>query len=385
MRKLIILVATILFSFFSFPIAHALPITQALPIAHDQTAANSTITLFEPTHRVLDGRFIDDDLATLLDFNGRLGSLIFQPPRGQRIWLIDAALVEEVIAMSRGYSLITGDSGAGTAVAQEWLKQLSAITLGDLIYALPYGNPSWYWIHRLSPHDQNYFLTAGQGRLTTLLARPVNTLSTYPARKYFQLEPEIVEAYKNALLNLQITAIYMPSTQLDNFRLHAASILTASLEKTRREFLARNLTAESYAQIHNVRIVPGRFTVTSAKQELPITIINDFSINVKVNLVVVSLNGKVLVKDIPPITLAANSKTQVLVPITVLTSGIGTLSAGIMTPNGEILGDSVLFPLTLSVISPIATWITTGAAVTLFMAAIIQSIRRIRRNRQARK
>jgi len=33
------------------------------------------------------------------------------------------------------------------------------------------------------------------------------------------------------------------------------------------------------------------------------------------------------------------------------------------------------------VISPIATWITTGAAVLLFIAAMVQSWRRVRRRK----
>ncbi|MEJ0014272.1 MAG: hypothetical protein WDN07_01350 [Actinomycetota bacterium] len=39
------------------------------------------------------------------------------------------------------------------------------------------------------------------------------------------------------------------------------------------------------------------------------------------------------------------------------------------------------YPLKLSVISPIATWFTTGAAILLFIAAGIQSIRRIRKRK----
>jgi len=46
------------------------------------------------------------------------------------------------------------------------------------------------------------------------------------------------------------------------------------------------------------------------------------------------------------------------------------------------LGDSVIYPLSLSVISPIATWVTTGAAILLFAVAIIRNGRRFIRSRR---
>jgi hypothetical protein len=45
----------------------------------------------------------------------------------------------------------------------------------------------------------------------------------------------------------------------------------------------------------------------------------------------------------------------------------------------------VFYPVTLKVISPVATWITTGSAIVLFLSALVQSFRRIRRTRGTRK
>jgi hypothetical protein len=73
---------------------------------------------------------------------------------------------------------------------------------------------------------------------------------------------------------------------------------------------------------------------------------------------------------------------QVMVPITVLTSGSSGLSVEMTTSRGNLVGDPIIYPLKLSVISPIATWFTTGAAIVLFLVATIQSARRIRRRKK---
>ena len=57
------------------------------------------VTITEPTHRQIDGVFIDDELTALLSYSGRLGQLVFNPPRGNRVWFIDAQLIEEVTAI----------------------------------------------------------------------------------------------------------------------------------------------------------------------------------------------------------------------------------------------------------------------------------------------
>ena len=109
---------------------------------------------------------------------------------------------------------------------------------------------------------------------------------------------------------------------------------------------------------------------------------NDFPKKVKIKILVSAMNGKVVVGDIADEDLAPNSKTQVLIPVQVLTSGASQLMVNLHSTTGEALGDAVIYQLSLRVISPVATWLTTAAAVVLFLSAIIQSSRRIRRRRK---
>jgi hypothetical protein len=134
--------------------------------------------------------------------------------------------------------------------------------------------------------------------------------------------------------------------------------------------------------MHLVHLSTGKFTVTSSHQGLPITLTNGFPTDIKVNLKISATNPRVQVTPVTVEKIPANSKIQVMVPITVLTSGASGLNVEVTTSSGQLLGDPVLYPLNLAVISPVATWFTTGAAILLFFAATIQSIRRMRRRKK---
>ena len=363
MKKSLFALMSMLFIFISLPNAQAL----------------SSITLTEPTHRALSGKFLDDELATALAKDGRLGSVVFGDTRGVRNWNIDAALVDEVIAMSAGYTLLSDQPGQGQDVATAWLSQLKRAVGFSSITATAYGSPSGYWIHRLSPHDESYFLSIGALHLQKFFGRPVNSPSSYASTTYFQLPSDVVQSYKDALAMVQATSAFMSSDELEANRLRIASIFYPELSAERRLTLSRDVDMASYTLSHMIKVSPGRFTVTSEHQKLPITIKNSFGAPASVRIYVNSLNERIGVTNPEPLILAANSKTEILVPVDVISSGDTGLEISVKTASGVSLGDSVIYPVSVRVISPIATWITTGAAITLFVAAIIQSGRRMRR------
>jgi len=366
MKRLLALLAAITITFIAAPVAHA----------------NTTIYLTEPSHRQINGEFIDDDLTNSLSFTGRLGQLVFNPPTGERTWVIDPALIDDVTAMASGYTLTSGSAGTGELAAKSWLAQLKLDTRTDTILAMAYGNPSAYWVSQLSPHDANYLLSISQSRLTTLLGVDVTSAATYHSNSHFYLSQADINSIKDDASQFAATASYIDPTKIDTSRLALIRILNPDLTKDRREYLIRDLTSAAFAQMHLVHLGPGKFTVTSAHQNLPITLTNGFPLDVKVNLYVIPTNLKVEVGSLPQVVIPAKSKIQVMVPITVLTSGTSGLNVELTSTHGNLLGDSVIYPLQLSVISPIATWFTTGAALVLFIAATIQSIRRIRRRQR---
>ena len=349
------------------------------PIAN---AASVEITISEPTHRQIDGEFIDDDLTALLSYGGRLGQLVFDPPRGIRTWFIDAQLIEEVTAMTSDY-VISGDvKGVGGEIAKSWLNQLNAISRSDQISALPFGSPSAYWVSKLSPGKSDFYLSYGAKRLTALLNRQVNQMADYPQLAYPKLKNSTVNSYKKAQQVLALNSTYMTLEEVEKFRGQSAAVLHPQVIDSNRTALASDLLSSSYALSEKIRLAPGRFTVTSSKQNLPITLVNDFPNPAKVKLRIETLNGKVLVGSVPDQVVDGESKIQIMIPVEVVTSGKSTLVVSVFSDQNKQLGKPVFYPITLQVISPIATWITTGGAIVLFLSALIQSFRRIKKKRQ---
>jgi len=354
----------------------------SLPVLTSSAEASTTILITEPTHRQIAGEFIDDELTTSLGVTGRLGELVFNPPLGTRTWIIDPALVEEVTAMASGYTLTSGVAGTGQLVATSWLNQLDRVTKSDRVIALAIGNPSKYWVSQLSPHEINYVLNISQSRLATILGRSIEPNAVYVSNSHFTLSSTDIATIKSDSDYFAQTASFVDPATIDTYRLSLIKILNPHLSTDRRAYLIRDYTRAAFNQIHLVHLSPGKFTVTSTHQNLPITLTNGFPNSVKVNLYAIPTNPKVEVGNLPQVVIPAKSKVQVMVPITVLTSGTSGLNVEMTSTGGELLGDSVYYPLQLSVISPIATWFTTGAAIVLFVAASFQSIRRIRRRQK---
>ena len=349
-------------------------------------AQSSLLFITAPSHSQIDGLFLDDQLALDLAPTGAIGSLLYPSTNRSTRWEVDPALIEEATVMSNGYKVL-GDSknsdGTGRDVATAFLARVSALAQLGQVDAMVYGNPSEYWVTRLTPHEHTYILSASQVRLATLLKSSVGAPLNYVSTKYFSLPSQSVVDLRNDYAVIQNNAIYMAPDDLDSARLSLVRLLNPQMSTSRRSALVDDLNSSATKLNQSIRLAPGRFTVTSSSQKLPITVINDFPGNAKVDLIISSLNERVGVDDIRGIEVNGRSKVQVMVPVEVLTSGTSGLSIAIHNSKGETLGEPQLYSLNLKVISPIATWITTGAAVILFFAALLQSLRRIRKRRSS--
>jgi hypothetical protein len=349
-------------------------------LSFQSSYAVNQITLVAPSHRTLDGKFINDDLATALGYDGELGKLIFSPTPGPRIWIIDPALIDEVSSMATGYKLESNTVGEGETVAQIWLSRLKSISRFDPIIAAPYGSPSGYWIHRLDPHDESYFLSVGVAKLQTFFAKSVSLSATYLNNHWFKLPTSAIDSFTGAIQTIKATGSFMSPSDLEKYHLRIAAILNPTVNRNLREVLTKDIDANMAAINNKIRLASSKFTVTSQHQKLPITVINDFDNQATIKLDVEALNSKVSVPtSAQTITVTGKSKLQVFIPVSVVTSGQSVIQVTVKNAQGMALGDSVQYKLSLSVISPIATWFTSIAAIALFVGAVIQSLRRIRR------
>jgi Ni,Fe-hydrogenase III small subunit len=93
------------------------------------------------------------------------------------------------------------------------------------------------------------------------------------------------------------------------------------------------------------------------------------------------MNSRIQVADIKTITVAAKSRQQILVPVDVIAPGSTIVLAQLMNSRGQLVGQVSNLTITSTIIDSRVAWFTTGAAVLLFMGAVTQSVRRVRRSR----
>ena len=75
----------------------------------------------------------------------------------------------------------------------------------------------------------------------------------------------------------------------------------------------------------------------------------------------------------------AGSKRQLEMVVDVVAPGQTVVAATITDSEGDEVVPPALLTLNSTVIDPKVTWFTTGAAILLLLAAVAQSVRRVRR------
>ncbi len=332
-------------------------------------AANNEIRLIESTHRDIAGKFLNEDLSTVLSRNGRLGKLVFSPVSKPRIWIIDAALIDDVQAMPKE-----------SLVAKNWLSQLRAVTSQDEVMAIAYGHPNNSILKTLAPSELNYYYSASTARLEKILGRKVD-INQSILWDNSDVASEVVDLYNLNRRAVALMSSVIPASELDPWRASLAKLLAPATTRDLSQILNSANMQLTYEE-NRLRIVPGKYRLTSQKENVPITLVNDFALPVKIQLNLLALNSRIRVGSVESITLAPNSKTQITIPVTIIAPGVTSILAQMVNPQGDAINSSVIFKLNVSVISPVVAWFTSGAAILLFLAALTQSVRRVRRSRK---
>ena len=345
-------------------------------------AANAAtiVVISEPTHRLSDGVFFDDLLAQKLAPSGELGSLIYYRGSGVKIWQVDPATISEISAMSNGYGVQDGAVASGQIIATQWLEQFKKVTKFERVLSLPYGNPSGYWIDQISKDNSSYFKAVSEITLGSILGKATDGITPYSSEQQ-SISKTTVNVFKYAQRQINLLTSLVDQKDLVAEQLRLMQLLNPDIEAKKLSALVADFDQSITKMRSKLQIKSTKFTVTSENEELPITIVNDFDSNVKLKLSTRAINSKVEVAPVEIIELAPKSKQQVLLPIQVLAPGDSKLLAQLTNLDNKPVGYPVYINLKLSVISPVATWITSGAAVLLFIAILIQSVRRVRRRK----
>ncbi len=343
------------------------------------TAATPVVRIVDTPHRNFDGTFRDNELATTLTPEGRLGKALFQS-NTTATWVIDAYLIDEVIDMSDGYTFNGKEDVVGASIAQIWLQQLRIATVGNPIVALPYGNPDASLARKLAPSEINFYSTLGERKLENFFDRPVISQNGWGSGKS-RLDSQFQEFYRNERSLLLGLGKVVDIPEITNLRQRLGIVLNPLLSNDDRAYFSYSARAAVRDVSSKLKVVSGRYQLTSETVKVPLTLVNKFDTDTVISLSLIPMNSRVQVENLNNITLPAKSQIQISVPFRVIASGSTLVLAQFMTPQGTRVGEISKLNLSLTVIDSKVTWFTTGAAIVLFLGAIAQSVRRIRRSR----
>lgn len=342
-------------------------------------ADTPVVRIVDTPHTNFDGSFIDNKLAQELTSGGKLGKLIYSE-RAEVTWVIDAALIDEIIDMSNGYTFNKKEDLVGQNAAQAFLNRLSFITVGDPIVALPYGNPDAAAVRAISPGELDLYSKVAQAKLESYFGKPVisqngwgigrSRLDIYSRARYRENRAIIAGLSRN-----------VKDPEISQFRVRLGRLFNPLLNSKERTYFSTSAIAESEKITSKLRVVSGRYQLTSQSVKVPITLINNFDTATTLNLSLIPMNSRVQVENINNVLIPPHSRIQLSVPFRVIAPGNVIVKAQFMTPKGEMVGVQSKLNLSLTVIDSRVAWFTTAAGVALFLGAVAQSVRRFKRGR----
>lgn len=345
------------------------------------------IRLVTEPNRNFSGYFYNDDLATRLAPTGDIGKLVFYPANRPRIWVVDTAFIDDVIAMKDEYKigLESGEKipGVGSDIAANWLNQFSFISSNDQVVVLPYGNPAYRLLKNYAPGELNFYYSNANKRLASFLTRAVisdksGKYSTGSLKSDNSLREDYAEN-RRALTNLNRV---VDAPELTTLRLQMARLLNPNIDKEFRNRLLKSADKEVTRSARKLRVISGRYRLTSVEVKLPITIVNNFSTPVKVSLELLPRNSRIQIVGVSDVSIEPYSKKQLSLPANVITPGTVTVAARLIDEKGVPITKYSQLNLNLSIVDSRVAWFTSSAAVLLFVAATLQTVRRVRRSKK---
>jgi hypothetical protein len=343
-------------------------------------ASNEIVRITSPLNQSFTGEFRDDSFAQSLLPSGELGKLVFRSMARDRTWVIDAALIDAITAMTTEYKVLSDEDPAAGDAALSWLDRLKVVTAGNEVISLAYGNPDIELAKILAPSELTQYVLFGKARLETLLGRSVTADTDHSwnvgkSRLSFT-ERKIYGENRRALTRLSRV---VTSEEVSNLRARLAQLLSPNIDRQSRAFFTSNATEAVDAVVNKLRINSGNYQVTTSFVKLPVTVINDFDAEVVVDVSMIPINSRMVVESFKGVVIAPNSKVQLEMGVDVIAPGETVVSAYITDRTGVEIVPEAFLTLNSSVIDARVAWFTTGAAILLLLAGAAQSVRRVRR------
>jgi hypothetical protein len=183
----------------------------------------------------------------------------------------------------------------------------------------------------------------------------------------------------SAILGSSTTETFISASSVAILRAESSGLRT---NPARAAAIRGSVQAELDAQTAKVYIVkPGLITLTSRKQKIPITVVNNLPDPVTIEVRLTAENAaRLTVAPQQPFTVAGNqSRHEVLIEVEATTSGRFDVSAQLWTPdaNARPFGAPVAFVLNSTAYGAVALVIAATAAGLVFLVSVIRVIRRL--------
>jgi hypothetical protein len=344
-------------------------------------AATPVVRITDKPHTNFEGAFRDNELAQLITPEGKLGKVVFNSSSAKKTWVIDPALIDDIANMADGYSVQGKEDEVGQAAAQNWLSQLKFVTVSHPVIALPYGNPDQSLAKRLAPSELRLYSKYGKDRLELQLGRPVLSQNGWSKGKSRLSYPLQAQYSKNRKLLTGLSTL-SSADEIIALRARLGTVMNPLLNTDDRTYFSDSAVRAVQLMTSKLRVTSGRYQLTSSSAKLPVTLVNSFDTPTVVSVSLIPLNSRMMVQNVNNVTLAANSRQQISIEVDVIAPGSTVVVAQLINSEGRLVGEQSRLSLTATIIDSRVAWFTTGAAALLFLGAVTQSVRRVRRSRK---
>jgi hypothetical protein len=330
------------------------------------SANTPVVRIIDKPHLNADGSLRKNNFAQSLLPSGKLGRLIFTPPNSSKTYVIDAALIDEVqkLALSDPEDV----TPEAVTAAENWL------------YRLKVGSADEKLLKRIAPSELIFYTKYAQSKLENYLERPVlaqNGWATGASRLSYSFISDYTDNRKLLTgLNTLTTA-----AEVIDLRARLAIPLNPLLTQKERAYFTYDNNKAVDRVSEKLKVTAGRYQITSSSAKLPITLVNNLDTASVVSVSLIPMNTRIQIENVNNITLAPKSRQQILVPVDVIAPGSTLVLAQFINSKGLLVGQVSKLELNATIIDSRVAWFTTAAAVLLFLGAVTQSVRRIRRSR----
>jgi hypothetical protein len=155
-------------------------------------------------------------------------------------------------------------------------------------------------------------------------------------------------------------------------------------QRTQGEAYARGLLAQSAALQASVHLVEvGPVTLAARSGRIPVTVANDLTESVTVQLEVVAVpDVRLTVTQPAPVTVRAGERVSVQIPVESNANGSVEVRLRLLTKDGTPYGAVVPFAVQVTGLGAVAELIVGGAMVLLAVALVVRLARAVKRGRR---